>query len=80
MHRIGLVAARREVDIGADGKSDRADALGLGSNMHTDIREIGPERGLHLVAYRLRQRPTAATGKPKRPGFNGKRTAGPVAL
>jgi hypothetical protein len=57
---VGLKPARGEIDAGADRESDRADPFRLRPDMHPQFGKIGVERGLHLAAHRVRQRPAAS--------------------
>jgi hypothetical protein len=52
VHRIGLLAARRKIDVGADREGDGTNALGLRPDPKPNTREIGAECGLHLAAQR----------------------------
>ena len=54
---IRIVLPRSEVNISAAGISDGTYGRCLWSFMNTDGREIGAERGLHLVAHGVGQRP-----------------------
>jgi len=61
LRRVGVVLARREVQLGAPGERDGSNGRCLRPHMHPHIREAGSEGSLHLCLDIPWQRPSAGS-------------------
>jgi hypothetical protein len=77
---LRLEAARRVIDVGAQGEGDGADALGLWADMDADGGKVGAEGCPFLAAHRVRQWPAAAGGEAEAAGIDGESRAGVAGL